>query len=69
MERIRYSDHDVVDTGKFPKFVQQVYMDSIGTCPFGYPMMQPKQWAVGPRKNRDPEPCRDSPLRQEEISE
>jgi hypothetical protein len=32
---------------KFPEFVQQVYMDSIGTSPFGDPMMQPKQWVTG----------------------
>jgi hypothetical protein len=47
VERLRYSDHDVVDAGKFPEFVQQVYLDSIGTCPFGDPILQPKQWAAG----------------------
>ena len=47
MERLRYSDYDVADTKKFPEFVQQVYMDSIGTGPFRGPMMHPKQWATG----------------------
>jgi hypothetical protein len=47
MERLRYSDHDVADTKKFPEFAQQVYMESIGTGPFGDPMMQPKKWATG----------------------
>jgi hypothetical protein len=47
MERLRYSDHDVADTGKFLEFAQQVYMDNIGTGPFGDPMMQPKQWEAG----------------------
>jgi len=44
---MKYSDHDVVDIGKLPKFSQHVYMDNIGTRPFGDPILQPKQWAVG----------------------
>jgi hypothetical protein len=47
MEKLKYSDHDVADTGKFPEFAQQVYMDNIGTRPFGDPILQPKPWAVG----------------------
>jgi hypothetical protein len=46
MERLRYLDHDVADTSKFPEFVKQVYMDSIDRSSFGDPMMQPKQWAT-----------------------
>jgi hypothetical protein len=42
VERLRYTDHDVFDTNKFPKFLQQVYMESIGTGPFGEPILQPK---------------------------
>jgi hypothetical protein len=39
MERLQYLDHDVVDAGKFPEFTQQVYLDSIGTGPFGDPVI------------------------------
>jgi hypothetical protein len=46
VERLKYSDHNVVDARKLPEFAQQVYMDIIGTGPFGDPMMQPKQWAA-----------------------
>jgi hypothetical protein len=52
VERLRYLNHDVVDAGEFPEFVQQVYMDSIGTGPFGDPMMQPKQWEEGLENTR-----------------
>jgi hypothetical protein len=37
----------VVDPGKFLEFVDQVYLDSIGTGPFGDPIIHPKQWATG----------------------
>jgi hypothetical protein len=47
MEKLRYSDHDVADEGKFPEFAQQVYLDSIGIGPFGDPILQPKPWAAG----------------------
>jgi hypothetical protein len=35
VERLRYSDHDVADVDKFPEFARQVYLDSVGTGPFG----------------------------------
>jgi hypothetical protein len=41
MERLRYSDHDVADVDKFPEFARQVYLDSVGTGPFGDPILQP----------------------------
>lgn len=44
---MKYSDHDVADADKFPEFAQEVYLDSIGTCPFGDPILQPKPWAAG----------------------
>jgi hypothetical protein len=47
MEKLRYSDHDVADMDKFPEFARQVYLDSVGTGPFGDPILQPKQWAAG----------------------
>jgi hypothetical protein len=31
----------------FLEFAQQVYMESLGTRPLGYPILQPKKWAVG----------------------
>jgi hypothetical protein len=42
-----YSDHDVVDAGKFPEFCNRYTLTSIGTGPFGDPILQPKPWAVG----------------------
>jgi hypothetical protein len=47
MERIIYIDHDVFDTNKFLLFAQQVHMESIGTRPFGDPILQPKKWVTG----------------------
>jgi hypothetical protein len=47
VEKLRYSDHDVVDMDKFPEFARQVYLDNVGTGPFGDPILQPKQWAAG----------------------
>jgi len=45
IERLRYADHDVSDTKKFLEFVQQVYIESLGTWPFGDPILHPKKWA------------------------
>jgi hypothetical protein len=42
MEKLHYSDHDVVDMDKFPEFASKVYLDSVGTGPFGDPILQPK---------------------------
>jgi hypothetical protein len=39
-EKLKYSDHDVVNIGKFLKFVHQVYLHSIGTSPFGDLILQ-----------------------------
>jgi hypothetical protein len=47
MEYLKYSNHDVDDTGKFLEFAQQFYMDNIGTGPFEDPIMKLKQWAAG----------------------
>jgi hypothetical protein len=43
MEKLKCAYHDVSETEKFPEFVQHVYMESIGTGPFGDPMLQPKK--------------------------
>jgi hypothetical protein len=42
--KLKYSGHDMADDGKFLDFSQQVYLDSIGTCPFGDPISQPNPW-------------------------
>jgi hypothetical protein len=68
MEKLKYSDHDVADTGKFPEFAQQVYMDNIGTRPFGDPILQPKPWEVRLGQHRYPQLGRNSPFWQGEGS-
>jgi hypothetical protein len=47
MEILHYSNHDEADVDKFPEFTRQVYLDILGTGPFGDPILQPKQWAAG----------------------
>jgi hypothetical protein len=47
IEKLRYADHDVSDTRKFPEFAQQVYMEILGTGPLGDLVLQPKQWIAG----------------------
>jgi hypothetical protein len=47
MEKLWYSDHDVDDIDRFPEFARQFYLDTVGTGPFGDPILQPKQLAVG----------------------
>jgi hypothetical protein len=51
-EKLRYSDHDVMDTDKFPEFAKKVHLETIGTGPFGEPINQPSQWAAGLAKAR-----------------
>jgi hypothetical protein len=51
VEKLRYSDHDVTDTDKFPEFAKQVYLQTVGIGPFGEPINQPVQWAAGLAKN------------------
>jgi hypothetical protein len=46
VEKLQYSDQDVADVDKFSEFAKQVYLDSVGTGPFGDPILQLKQWAV-----------------------
>jgi hypothetical protein len=43
---LRYSNHDVTDTEKFPKFAKRVYLQTVGIGPFGEPIHQPVQWAA-----------------------
>jgi hypothetical protein len=46
MEKLRYSDHDVIDTDKFPEFAKKVYLETMGIGPFGNPINQPSHWVV-----------------------
>lgn len=41
VEKIKYSDHDVIDTEKFPEFAKRVYLQTMGMDPFGKPIDQP----------------------------
>jgi hypothetical protein len=47
IERLWYAYHDVFDNNKFPEFAQQVYMESLGMGPLGYPVLHPKHWVAG----------------------
>jgi hypothetical protein len=51
MEKLRYPDHDMTDTKKFPEFAKKVYLQNVGIGPFGEPINQPVQWAVGLENN------------------
>jgi hypothetical protein len=44
MQKLWYSNHNVADMDKLPEFARKVYLDSVGTGPFGDPILQPKQW-------------------------
>jgi hypothetical protein len=47
VNKVKYYDHDVTDTDKFPEFAQQVYMESKGVGPSGDPIMELKHWIGG----------------------
>jgi hypothetical protein len=42
MEKLWYLDHDVANVDKFPEFARKVYLDSVGTRPFGDTILQLK---------------------------
>jgi hypothetical protein len=44
---MKYSNHDVADTIKFPNLSQQNYMESRGEVPLGMPLLAPTQWILG----------------------
>jgi hypothetical protein len=50
VEKLKYSDHDVTDTDKFPEFTKKVYLQTVGLDAFGEPVNQPLQWATGLEK-------------------
>jgi hypothetical protein len=50
VEKLKYLDHNVMDTDKFLEFVKQVYLQTVGVDPFGEPIHQPVQWAAGMAK-------------------
>jgi hypothetical protein len=43
--KLKYVDHDVTDTTKFPEFMQEVYLENRGEVgPLGKPILEPVQW-------------------------
>jgi hypothetical protein len=48
--KLKYSDHDVADEDKFLELAKRVYMETVGTNPFGEPISQPLQWETGLEK-------------------
>jgi hypothetical protein len=44
IEKLWYSDHDVMDTDKFPEFAKKFYLETVGIGPFGEPINQEIQW-------------------------
>jgi hypothetical protein len=50
VEKLKYSDHDVTDTGKFPEFMKRVYLQTVGINRVGEPVDQPLRWATGLEK-------------------
>jgi hypothetical protein len=44
---MKYYDHDVVDTVKFPYLAQHTYMESRGKGPSSTPMLEIAQWILG----------------------
>jgi hypothetical protein len=47
VDKLRYSDHDIVDRQKFLEFAPQVYMERKGTNSSGVPILEPKKWIAG----------------------
>jgi hypothetical protein len=48
VEKLKYADHDVTDTTKFPDLVQEIYLENkeeVG--PSGNPILEPTQWITG----------------------
>jgi hypothetical protein len=46
IEKIKYSDHDVVDTDKFLEFSKRVYLDTMGVNLVGEQIDQSLRWAT-----------------------
>jgi hypothetical protein len=52
IKKLKYSDHDVADTDKFPEFSKRVYLHTVGVNAVGEPIDQPLQWERGLEKTR-----------------
>ena len=50
--KLKYSDHDVADKEKFMEIAKRVYMETVGSNPFGELINQPLQWETGLEKTR-----------------
>jgi hypothetical protein len=47
VEKLKYSDHDILDETKYPKLVPMVFMHNIVVNQLGEMISQPHHWAVG----------------------
>jgi hypothetical protein len=46
--KLKYEDHDVIDTTKFLDIVQEIYLENRGEVgPLGKPILDPMQWITG----------------------
>jgi hypothetical protein len=46
--KLKYADHDVTDTTKFPDLAQEIYLENRGEVgPLGKPILEPAQWITG----------------------
>jgi hypothetical protein len=48
VEKLKYVDHDVTDTTKFPDLAQEIYLENKEEAgPSGKPILEPAQWITG----------------------
>jgi hypothetical protein len=47
VDSLKYSDHDVSNTTKFPYLAAQSYRESRGEGPLGAPLLEHAQWILG----------------------
>jgi hypothetical protein len=52
VEKLRYSNNDMMDTKHFPEFSNKVYLQIVGIGTFDESINQPVQWASGLAKNK-----------------
>jgi hypothetical protein len=50
--KLKYSDHNVAYTDKFPELAKRVYLETVSTNSVGEPIHQPLQWETGLEKTR-----------------
>jgi hypothetical protein len=52
IENLKYLDHDVANTDKFPEFTKRVYLQTMGVNSVGELIKQPLQWETRLEKTR-----------------